>query len=196
MSIKPLSVGLIVLGVMAGLPASLSFAADVDPYADVLNDDPASFNGLIGAAARMSCTRIECLALDDLMNGFDTLFKRDVPNTMIRTEPFDYNKFVREHNTKFRKTVLVHRDRFPYYCAALTKLATHYHINTNGTLLYRLIEIPVRLDGVDPSLHCTTRVIAAFPDKNDAREIVKGAHEDCTTTHPHWGDCKAIALPQ
>jgi hypothetical protein len=60
MSIKAISVALIVLGVMVGRPASLSFAADANPYADVLNG-PGSFEELAGTNGQMKdagCGRI------------------------------------------------------------------------------------------------------------------------------------------
>ncbi|RDV00869.1 hypothetical protein [Trinickia dinghuensis] len=168
--------------------ASAASAGGEQTYADILNG-PATYVELAGANGAMSdagCKRTDCLAIADLVHAFDILFRRDTPNTMTRTEPEDGNRIARA-NARFDQTVLVHRDRFSDYCAALTKLATHY---SEYSLGFHTIEIATRLDAADQSVHCADSVMTAFPHSEESGEMIETARETCK--NDHWGACREI----
>jgi hypothetical protein len=185
--VKRLFVSFCALTLSVG-PACASSAVGSDIYSNVLNG-PATFVELASANGRLSgsgCTRTDCLAMADLVQAFDILFRRDVPNTMTRTESEPDARIARA-NAQFGKTILAHRDRFPDYCAALTKLAGHYAEHSIG---FHAIEIATRLDAADKSLHCTNSVVAAFPHADDSAEMIEDARETCQAEK--WGACREI----
>jgi hypothetical protein len=165
-----------------------SFAVGPDTYSNVLNG-PATYVELASVNRQLSgsgCTRTECLAIADLVQAFDLLFRRDVPNTMTRTEPEPGDRIARA-NARFDQAILVHRDRFYDYCAALTKLARRYSEHSIG---FHAIEIATQLDAADKSIPCTDSVMAAFPLAGDSAEMIEDARETCEAEK--WGACREI----
>jgi|GEM_PF-3482199 len=187
MSAKRLVAGLCTLAFSIGT-ACASSAAGTDIYANVLNG-PATYAELAGANGQMSgsgCKRTECVAITDLLHAIKILIRRDIPNTMVHTQPQPVDR-IAQANRKFDETILTHRDRFSYYCAALKKLAAHYSEDSIG---FHAIEIATRLDAADKSIHCTDSVMAAFPHTQDSSEMIEQARETCETDK--WGACQAI----
>lgn len=187
MSAKRLFVSLCTLALSIGT-ACASSAAGTDIYANVLNG-PATYVELARANGQMSgsgCKRAECLAIADLVDAFDILFRRDAPNTMVHIQPEPADRIARA-SRKLDETILAHRDRFSDYCAALTKLAAHYSEYSIG---FHAVEIATRLDTADKSIHCADSVMAGFPHTQDSSEMIEQARETCATEK--WGACRAI----
>ncbi len=150
-----------------------SLAAASDPLAQVLNGraDDDAISRAIGSLRKSDCGKPLCLALRDMDNVARLQIERDLPNSMARLHPeqFDFAERDAEMNVSIEKLLELHKDRWPLYCAILAKLAHHYDENYRQ-VGFHAMEIAGRISS--QSLDCAALVVQALPDTASARDLM------------------------